>query len=87
MNKKKAEQIHSQRRALERYDLDLTSDVRDALRGQIKKQKGIFLFRESRRVTVWEVAHLEKKYRVVYDKLRHEIVTFLPMAETSEYTI
>jgi hypothetical protein len=82
MDKKKAERIHSQRRALERNNLNLTSDVRNILRGQIKKNKGKFLYRESRRVTVWEVAHQEQKYKVVYDKLRKEIVTFLPLEES-----
>lgn len=81
MTKKKSEQLHAKRRALERYNLELTRDVRDELRGQIKKQKGKFLYRESRRVTVWEVVRQEQTYKVVYDKLRGEIITFLPPEE------
>jgi len=81
MNKKKAERIHSKRRAKERYNLDLTQDIRDRLRGKIKKQKGKFLYRKSLRVSVWEVEHENKLYKIVYDKLRKEIVTFLPNEE------
>lgn len=78
MNKKKAEQRHSKRRAQERYGLDLTKAIRDALRGKIKKQKGKFLYRRSRRVSVWQVTHQAETYKIVYDKQRKEIVTFLP---------
>ena len=78
MDKKKSERIHAKRRALERYDLNLTKVVRNQIKSKIQKNDGTFLYRQSRRVTIWEVAHENKMYKVVYDTLRGEIVTFLP---------
>ena len=84
MDKKKSERIHAKRRALERYDLDFTKKIRNQLLDKIKRSDGTFLFRQSRRVSVWEVEHENKKYQIVYDRNRKEIVTFLPSGETIE---
>lgn len=81
MDKKTSERIHAKRRALERYDLVFTKAVRNKIKGMIQTSKGKFLYRQSRRVTVWEVDHENRKFKVVYDSLRGEIVTFLPQGE------
>lgn len=82
VNKKKAERIHARRRAAERFHLDVTEEVRNLLKSKIKKGEGIFLYRNSRRVSVWSLSLNEQTYKVVYDKQRKEIVTFLPYEST-----
>lgn len=77
MNKKKAERIHAKRRALERYNLNVTEEVRNVLKSKIVRGDGTFIRRTSRRVSVWEVAVDAAVYKVVYDKQRKEIITFL----------
>lgn len=81
MDKKKSEQIHAKRRVLERYGIELTQKLRDTIRGKIKRQDGKFLYRTSLRVSVWSVIHDDKRFKVVYDKQRKEIVSFLPPEE------
>lgn len=81
MDKKTSERIHAKRRALQRYNLDFTKKVRNLLKIKIRNNKGKFLYRQSRRVTVWEVDHENTKLKVVYDTLRGEIITFLPQIE------
>lgn len=78
MNKVEAERVHAKRRAKERFGLNLTKDVRDLLRGKIKRGEGTFISRRSRRISIWRISYENIFYRVVYDKDRHEIVTFLP---------
>lgn len=77
MDKKKSERIHSKRRAYERYGVELTSNLRDKLRGKIKRSEGTFLRKQSLRVSIWEVSDGNITYRVAYDKKRSEIITFL----------
>jgi hypothetical protein len=81
MDKKTSERIHAKRRALERYGLNFTKAIRNQIKGKIQSNGGTFLYRRSRRVTVWEVDHENKKFKVVYDTLRGEIVTFLPQEQ------
>jgi len=83
MDKKQSERIHAKRRALERYDLNFTKTIRNQIKSKIQKNDGTFLYRQSRRVTVWQVAYEDILLKVVYDTLRGEIVTFLPQ-ETEE---
>lgn len=81
-----AEMRHAIRRATERYDLDLTEDSYLKLCRQVQDGKGQFLGRQTNRLTVWRItADRESRFEkeavtanVVYDKLRHRIVTFLP---------
>lgn len=77
MNKKTSERVHAKRRALERYGLVLTKDIRNDIRGKIKRNDGTFIRRTSRRVSIWEVELSGDKYVVAYDTQRKEIVTFL----------
>lgn len=83
ISKKTSERMHAKKRAQERYGLNLTKEVRRNIRDKIRKNDGKFLERQSRRVTLWEVEYDCVKYKVVYDKLRGEIVTFLPNETTS----
>ena len=78
MTKKISEEIHAKKRALERYDLNLTPELLGYFRGHIKKNKGRFIERQSRRVTIWEVDKDGVTYKVAYDSKRHTIISFLP---------
>jgi len=79
MNKKKSQLKHAKKRAFERLGINLTKKLREEIRGKIKKQKDAkFLYRTSLRVSIWEVKHGDNIFRVVYDKKRKNIVTFLP---------
>ena len=76
--KQKAERVHAKRRAKSRYGLDFTKEVRRSFKTIIQSNKAKFVLRQSRRVSVFEIPYDNKTYKVVYDKLRGEIVTFLP---------
>lgn len=77
--KTQALKIHTKRRAPERYDGAILSrnDIR-AIAQNIKDGKGVFLKKQSNRVTEWEVSHNNILWRVLYDKNRHVIITCLP---------
>ena len=81
MNKKTSERIHAKRRALQRYNLEFTKKVRNQIKSKIQSNGAKFLHRQSRRVTVWEIDHENRKFKVVYDTMRGEIVTFLPLEQ------
>ena len=78
MTKKKSENLHAKKRALERYNLTFTKAIRNHFKEQIQLNKGTFVSKQSRRVSLWDVDYSGETYRVVYDKQRHNIVTFLP---------
>ena len=44
----------------------------------IRQNKATFVRRRSNRVTEWEVALEEGKCRVLYDKQRKQVITFVP---------
>jgi hypothetical protein len=77
-SKQKAQRVHAKRRAKSRYGLDFTKEVRRTFTQKIHNNKAKFLYGQSRRVSIFEIVHDDKTYKVVYDKLRGEIVTFLP---------
>lgn len=68
---------HAKGRALERYDLDLNRHDLAAIIQLIQAQQGRFVERQSFRVSVWDVTYQGKVLRVVYDRKRTAIVTFL----------
>lgn len=74
-SKRISQMRHAKRRAFERYGIVL--NMNEAVK-QIQSGKGDFLERRSNRITVWLVQQQNKEIRVVYDKLRHVIVTCLP---------
>jgi IS30 family transposase len=77
-DKKKALKAHSFRRAVERYDLDLTDELRQEIIGQITSNKSSPVEVQSHRVTIHDV-ELEDGtiVRVAYDKKRGQLITFL----------
>ena len=79
-SKQKAQRAHAKRRAKLRYGLDFTKKVRRTFTDKIQNNQAKFLYRQSRRVSIFQINHETKSYTVVYDSLRGEIVTFLPAA-------
>ncbi len=73
-----AERRHASRRARERYDLRYNRHDRHDIVQQIQTGRAKFVERQSGRVSVFDITHQGVSARVVYDKHRKEIVTFLP---------
>lgn len=74
-----AERKHARRRALQRYDLDLRDEDLDLITGMIQTGKATFVEKQSNRVSVFTLKFKEKDVKVVYDRQRQNIVTFLPI--------
>lgn len=86
-SKKLNQRIHAKKRALERFDLDLNRDDLNKIKYLIQNKKTLMLERSSLRVTIHRVDYKGKRMRVVYDKLRKNIVTFLPMEDHEQNRI
>lgn len=70
--------IHARTRALERYGQELTdSDLAEIVK-KIQARNGVFVESQSHRVRVWNIEYKDETWKVVYDKFRKAIVTFLP---------
>ena len=79
--KANAQYLHAVARAKERYDLDLYEQLYRTFVNKVKKGETTLLFRQSARVSVRLLEHLDHTYKVVYDHHRKTIVTFLPLGE------
>lgn len=73
-NKKKAVKKHFFRRSLERVGVLL--DENDLIR-KIQNHELEFVERQSNRKTVFRLEYNGQKYRIVYDKVRKQIITIL----------
>lgn len=79
MTKEKHQRLHSKLRAHQRYDLDLNRKDLDSIVRMIQTgNDAFFIKRSSNGVTIWHVVYNKQSLRVVYDKTRKSIVTFLP---------
>lgn len=81
MNKAEAERRHARRRAMERYGIELGPAGRAELVAAIRSGRSRLVVRQSLRVSVHDVPRDGGLVRVVYDRQRHEIVTFLPTGD------
>jgi len=77
VTKASCQRRHARNRALQRFDLELTRKDLDFLVQQIQDNKAKFVERQSHRVSVFKILYKEKDMKVVYDKQRKTIVTFL----------
>jgi hypothetical protein len=75
--KKKAEQLHAQRRLEERFNLKNVSEAKRLIRLGISTP----VFKESNRVVHHRIRLHGQDMIAVYDKRRNEIITFLPVEE------
>lgn len=83
LTKASCQRAHAKRRALQRYSLILNRQDLDDIVSKIKSRDAEFVERQSNRVTIWRLSFKETLIRVVYDSLRHTIVTFLPLEPKS----
>lgn len=74
VSKKKSVKKHFFKRSLERVGVLL--DEKEIIR-KIQNQELEFVERQSNRRTVFRIKYLGTKYRVVYDKIRKQIITVL----------
>lgn len=68
-------EAHAKKRCLERFGFAFNTQ---RAKSDIQSGAAEFLFRESRRLTHWVVKQRGQSMRVVYDSIRHSIVTVLP---------
>ena len=79
--KSDSQRKHAKLRALQRYDIDFTRTEHDALVRRIQNGEGQFVERQSHRISVFKIDVQGQTVKVVYDKQRKTIVTFLPLEE------
>lgn len=76
-HKRKNQIKHAKRRFAQRCDISVSDEDLNKMVLDIQKQNAIFVKKESNRVSLWNVTHLGKEYKVLYDKQRKSIVTVL----------
>ena len=84
-SKRSSERKHAKRRARQRYRLLINRFVLEKLVNDIQSNKGEFIYKSSNRATVWKLVCKGKEVLVVYDKLRAQIVTFLPIESLEKF--
>lgn len=76
-SKASCQRYHAKKRALERFDVSLTTADLNLVVQMIQDGRATFIEKQSNRVSVFAVIINDKKVNVVYDKTRKTIVTFL----------
>jgi hypothetical protein len=82
--KKRAQRNHAQQRCLERKGVEFTSKMERDMLSIIQTHRSTdreFVMKQSCRISVFDVFYDDAIFRVVYDKMRKQIVTFLPENE------
>lgn len=74
LTRKQARQIHAKNRAMERYNLNFSEEIRENFLNKIKSQIAILIFHQSLSKSLFLI---DKKYYVVYGRKSKEILTFL----------
>jgi hypothetical protein len=82
-DKAQCQRIHAKKRAFERYGIVLNRPVLNGIIQDIQNNRATFIEKQSNAKSFWFVMVGEQKCRVVYDKNRKTISTFLPL-ETKE---
>lgn len=75
--KRRAQQRHARVRAQERYGLEFGPATREAVLRAIQTGRSEHVAKQSHRVSVHDVEVDGATVRVVYDRQRKEVVTFL----------
>ena len=81
LDKALAQRQHAVRRAAERFGVVLSTEAYDALVRQIQAGQARFLFKESTRLSHFALVIGGVEVRAVYDRMRHTVVTVLPLDE------
>ncbi|HVH77971.1 MAG TPA: hypothetical protein VM782_01155 [Stellaceae bacterium] len=72
------ERRHAMQRASERYGLTLDRKLHKEILDKIQRGHCRLIQRQSLRVAIYDITLPEATVRVVYDRKRHELVSFLP---------
>jgi len=75
--KKQAQNVHARRRFQQRFGISLTKELKDEILDTIHKGWANFVEKQSNRISLFDVFVKGKKIRVVYDKMRKNIVSAL----------
>jgi hypothetical protein len=78
-DKARQQKKHALRRAAERYDLWLTGEEYDAIIRQIQQGECQLIAKQSLRVSIFRVVYNGQPLKVVYDRQRKTIASFLPI--------
>lgn len=78
MNKKQSQKAHARRRIEQRYGVSINRHKMRDFVLKIQNNDCVHVETQSNRVTVKKVLFEGTEYKVVYDKNRHVVVTFLP---------
>ncbi len=81
MSKAEQQRKHAFRRSRERVEGKITQNDYVQIIKMIQTGKACFLERQSNRVTLWILVYRDEPVRVVYDKVRSQVVSFLPIEE------
>ncbi len=76
-----AERIHAKRRAEERYGVTLNKHDYKEISKSIMRGEQAVLKRQSLARTIYLIDYQGQQLKAVYDKKRHQVVTFLPIEE------
>ena len=72
------ERRHAMQRASERYGLVLDRELLAEILDKIRRGRCQLIQRQSLRVAIYDLRIDDQTVRVVYDRKRHELVSFLP---------
>lgn len=82
--KEVAQRFHAKKRATQRYGIQLTTQKQAAIVKLIQRGKARWLKTQSNRITHWAVEWEGQIIPVVYDKIRKQLVTVLPLEALEE---
>ena len=76
-SKTEKQQLHAKRRAEDRFGIKLNQENHLILIKQIQTGKACFYENQSHRITAWIQEINGQIFKSIYDKSRHQLVTFL----------
>lgn len=80
-NKAQAQRAHAKNRAKERYGIDINRHDQRTLVDMIKTRQTVCLEIQSNRISIHKLKFKDTVIKIVYDKTRSTIVSFLPLED------
>jgi hypothetical protein len=63
---------------LDRHGIELTDKLETEIINQIHTGSAVLIEKQSLRVSMWEITVEENKIKILYDKMRKQIITAIP---------
>ena len=76
--KRTCEHLHAKRRAKERYGIEFNRKQHDEIVALIRSGRFILKQEQSARIRIYDIVYMQQDMRIVYDKKRGQVVSFLP---------